>query len=148
MRQSKPVLLQAAVTLTVPFHDVDPAGLVWHGNYFRYFEAARCAALDKIDYSYRQMADSGVVWPVADLQSRFSAPVRFHDVINVEARMTEWEYRMVFEYSLTQADGALAASGKTIQVPVDMNDGELLIGAPSVLAERMQAHLELQGQNG
>ncbi|MEM8546835.1 MAG: acyl-CoA thioesterase [Pseudomonadota bacterium] len=131
-------ILTAEVELTVPFHDVDPAGLVWHGNYFRYFEAARCAALDLIDYSYRQMADSGVVWPVADLKSRFSSPVRFHDVVRVEAQLKEWEYRMVFDYTLTLADGTVAATGRTIQVPVDMQSGELLIGAPEFLAERIR----------
>ncbi len=29
------------VELTIPFHDVDAMGVVWHGNYFRYFEIAR-----------------------------------------------------------------------------------------------------------
>lgn len=29
------------VDLTIPFHDVDVMGVVWHGNYFRYFEIAR-----------------------------------------------------------------------------------------------------------
>ena len=40
--------LQATVMLTVPFHDADPAGVAWHGNYFRYFDEARCAMLDRI----------------------------------------------------------------------------------------------------
>ncbi len=132
-------ILTAEVELTVPFHDVDPAGLVWHGNYFRYFEVARCAALDIIDYSYQQMADSGVIWPVSDLKSRFRSPVRFHDVVRVVARMMEWEYRMVFDYTLSQRDGTVAATGRTVQVPVNMESGELLIGAPAVLAERIRS---------
>ena len=35
--------LHAQVTLTVPFQDADPTGLVWHGNYFRYYDVARVA---------------------------------------------------------------------------------------------------------
>ena len=34
----------------IPFHDIDPMGVVWHGNYFRYFEIAREALLNQIDY--------------------------------------------------------------------------------------------------
>ena len=33
----------AEVELTIPFHDVDMMGVAWHGNYFRYFEVARCS---------------------------------------------------------------------------------------------------------
>ena len=32
--------LSASVDITVPFHDADPAGVAWHGNYFRYFDDA------------------------------------------------------------------------------------------------------------
>ncbi|WP_368860434.1 acyl-CoA thioesterase, partial [Klebsiella pneumoniae] len=47
------------VSITVPFHDVDAMEVVWHGNYFRYFEIAREALLDQFDYGYRAMRDSG-----------------------------------------------------------------------------------------
>lgn len=43
----------AEVELTVPFHDVDMMGVVWHGNYFRYFEIAREALLNQFNYGYR-----------------------------------------------------------------------------------------------
>lgn len=140
--------LTATVRLTVPFHDVDPAGLVWHGNYFRYFEEARCAVLDRIGYNYRQMAESGVIWPLADLRSRFTAPVRYHDEITVEARLVEWEYRLVFDYVLRGPDGAVAATGRTVQVPVSMDGGELLIGAPEVLERRIEKALALRDNDG
>jgi acyl-CoA thioester hydrolase len=41
------------VEITIPFHDVDMMGVVWHGNYFRYFEIAREALLNQFDYGYR-----------------------------------------------------------------------------------------------
>ena len=49
----------AEVVLTVSFHDCDPMGVVWHGNYFRFFEVAREALLRSINYSYGEMAASG-----------------------------------------------------------------------------------------
>ena len=54
----------AEVEVLVPFHDIDAMRIVWHGNYFRYFEVARCALLASIDYDYEQMGASGYV--VAD----------------------------------------------------------------------------------
>ena len=34
-------LREIGVELEVPFHDIDGLGIVWHGNYFKYFELAR-----------------------------------------------------------------------------------------------------------
>jgi acyl-CoA thioester hydrolase len=36
------------VELEVPFFDLDPMNIVWHGNYVKYLEVARCALLETI----------------------------------------------------------------------------------------------------
>lgn len=132
-------LFSAHVQLEVPFHDADPAGLVWHGNYFRYLELARCAVLEQIGYNYRQMAESGFLWPLTDLRTRFTAPIRYGDRIDVSATLVEWEYRMVFEYEITGADGGTRARARSVQVPVDRETNELVIGAPGVFVRLVLA---------
>ena len=126
-------LITRRVELNVPFHDVDPAGVVWHGHYFRYLELARCKALEALGYSYREMAASGYIWPVTDLSCRFTAPIRYQDDIVIEATLVEWEYRLVFDYRVLSPDGQELARGHTTQVPVDQESGELVIGNPPVL---------------
>ena len=34
--------IQTNCTLEVEFYDLDPMDVVWHGNYIKYLEAARC----------------------------------------------------------------------------------------------------------
>ena len=68
-------LHQAEVTLEIPFHDLDPAGYVWHGHYAKYLELARCELLKQFDYNYDAMTRSGFLWPVVDLQMRFIKPL-------------------------------------------------------------------------
>ncbi len=36
---------EVTVEHTVPFHDVDPLFVVWHGHYFKYFEYGREALM-------------------------------------------------------------------------------------------------------
>ena len=131
--------LEASVDITVPFHDADPAGVVWHGNYFRYFELARCELLERMDYDYAQMARSGCVWPVVDLNSRFNKPVKFQDKITVVARLVEWEYRLMMRYRVLDANSNEAARAMTIQVPVDLKTGELMIGVPADFEQRVKS---------
>jgi acyl-CoA thioester hydrolase len=37
--------VRAEVEVEVPFHDVDLAGVVWHGHYMKYLENARWALM-------------------------------------------------------------------------------------------------------
>ena len=41
--------------LDVPFYDVDPMNIVWHGNYIKYLEQARCDMFSKIGYTFRRI---------------------------------------------------------------------------------------------
>ncbi len=135
-------LLRESVTLRVPFHDVDPAQVVWHGNYYKYFEHARCALLEQIQYNYNHMAQSGLVWPVVECSARYIKPIRYDQLIQVEAILTEWDYRIDMDYQVRSMDDELLTTGKTSQVPLDAKTWELVLGSPPVLLENVSAAME------
>ena len=59
------------------FFDVDAMHIVWHGNYVKYLETARCAFLSSIGYDYNEMGRQGYSWPIVQMNSNTSAlPVR------------------------------------------------------------------------
>jgi len=134
--------LQATVMLTVPFHDADPAGVAWHGNYFRYFDEARCALLDRIGYGYRQMMESGLLWPIVQAEVKYVRALPFDSRISVVARLVEWDYRLKIAYEIFDAESCRTTTGHTVQVAVDAVTGEMHVGAPEVLRERLRAYLE------
>ena len=133
-----PSELTAEVEVVVPFHDLDPAGIVWHGNYAKYFELARCELLKKFHYNYDQMLESGYMWPVIDLRIRFVQMIRFEQHIRVAAALTEWEYRLGIDYLITDSDtGARLTKGNTLQVAVDLRTRELCLMSPAVLFDKL-----------
>ena len=131
-------LPRAEVTLTVPFFDADMLGIVWHGHYAKYFEIARCALLETIDYDYLTMKATGYVWPVVDLHVRYLAPARFGQTLRVTARMLEYEYRLKLAYEIHDPEGRRLAKGTTVQVAVAVDSGEMCFGSPPVLLERIE----------
>ncbi len=133
--------LSAAVHLAIPFHDCDPAGVAWHGNYFRYFDAARCALLDRIDYGYRRMVDSGFLWPIVQADVKYIRPLPYDTRVTVMARLVEWDYRLKLAYEIVDATGSRMTTGHTVQVAVDAATGEMHVGAPAVLREQMRRYL-------
>jgi acyl-CoA thioester hydrolase len=133
---------EASVDIKIPFHDVDMMEITWHGHYVKYFEIARCALLDSIDYNYSQMRDSGYAWPIIDMRIRYPGPSRFGQVITVKARIKEWENRLKIDYEIRdKISGQRLTRGYTAQVAVDINSREMLIESPQVLFQKLgQAH--------
>ena len=129
--------LSACTTLKVPFYDLDPIGIVWHGNYAKYFEVARCALLDQIDYGYDEMKASGYLWPVIDLRVRYIKPLVFGQNITVRATIKEWENRLLIDYLITDERGVRMTKGTTVQVAVDLATKEMCLASPPVLLERV-----------
>ncbi|WP_028007446.1 acyl-CoA thioesterase [Solimonas flava] len=128
----------AEAEILVPFHDCDPLGIVWHGNYTRYFEVARCALLDRIAYNYTEMVESGYAWPVIDLHLRYVKAIRFNQRIVASATIEEWEHRLKIAYAIRDAaSGERLARGHTIQVAVTLPDFQMQYASPDVLAHKL-----------
>jgi acyl-CoA thioester hydrolase len=142
-------LISAEVEIQAPFHDLDPMAVVWHGHYAKYFEIARCALLDKIDYSIPQMRDSGYAWPVIELFVRYTGPVRFGQRIHVRADLIEWENRLKILYLVSDAaSGRRLTRGHTVQAAVQAATGEMCLESPQVLASRLRAQGAGEGAGG
>jgi acyl-CoA thioester hydrolase len=128
----------AEVELDVQFFDLDPMEIVWHGNYVKYLEIARCALFDQIDYNYVQMKASGYSWPIIDLQLRYAGPATFQQRIKIRASIVEWENRLKIDYLISDAaSGRRLTRGSTTQVAVDMRTLEMCFVSPPILFEKL-----------
>ncbi len=135
-------MIASEVFIRVEFYDLDPMEVVWHGNYARYLEVARCELLNRIGYNYPQMAESGYVWPIVDMRIKYVGPARFGQMLRVEAMLAEWENRLKIDYRIYDGDGgAVLTKAHTIQVAVNAETRELCLECPSVLTDKVQALL-------
>lgn len=129
---------KAEVEWTLPFHDLDPMEVVWHGNYARYFEYARTALLQSFDYDYPQMRDSGYAWPVIDLCVRYARPLVYQQRIVIQATLVEWEHRLKIKYEIRDAQsGERLTRGHTVQVAVKLPEMSMCFASPAILFEKL-----------
>ena len=141
MRQVKSILSNTT-TIEIPFYDVDAMNIVWHGNYIKYFEVARCALLEKIQYGYHEMKASGYGWPVIDVRIKYVRPCQFKQRINVMASLIEYENRLKIQYLITDhKSGQKLTTGYSIQVAVNMQTQELCFASPQILIDKLQDYL-------
>ena len=139
MRKAKaPSRWSADVEIQVQFYDLDPMEVVWHGNYVKYLEVARCALLDAIGYNYAEMKASGYMWPVVDMNLRYAAPATFGQRLSVRAEIVEWENRLRIDYLVSDAaSGRRLNRASTTQVAVDVASGEMCFVSPPVLFQKL-----------
>lgn len=135
-----PVRIEVEVEIVVPFQDCDPMGVAWHGNYFRYLEAARSALLNKLEYNYDQMTASGYAWPVVDTRVKFVRPTRYGDRLRVRATLVEYENRLKIDYEIRDsATGQRVTRAHTTQVAVEMEKEEICFCSPQELIDKVRA---------
>ena len=139
MRKAKtPARWWAEVEMQVQFFDLDPMQIVWHGNYVKFLEVARCALLDKIAYNYEQMRESGYMWPIIEMNLRYAGPASFGQRLLLRAEIVEWENRLRIDYLiLDAASGKRLNRATTTQVAVDIQSGEMCFVSPAILFEKL-----------
>lgn len=126
------------IDIEIPFHDIDMMEFIWHGNYAKYFEIARCALREKINYNYPQMRDSGYSWPVIDIRIRYIKPAVFMQIITVKCCCVEWENRLKIAYLIVDKQtGSRLTKGYGIQVAVDRQTQEMRLTSPTILFEKL-----------
>ena len=137
-KNAKPSRWWAEIEMQVQFYDLDPMEIIWHGNYVRYLEQARCALFDKIGYNYVEMKASGFAWPIIELQLRYAGPATFRQYLKIRAEIVEWENRLKIDYLITDAaTGKRINRASTVQVAVNIENREMCFVSPPVLFERL-----------
>ena len=132
----------AEVTFPVEFYDVDSMQVVWHGNYVKYMEKARCALLDKIGFGYLVMAAEHFAFPVTEVKVKYVRSLRFGEQVRAIARLYEWETCLKIKYEFyNAATGALTTKAESTQMAVNMDTGESLFACPPVFVQRVEALL-------
>ena len=132
------MLYQAETILNVEFYDLDPMNVVWHGNYVKYLEAARCDMLNKLGYNYMDMKKDGVCYPIATVDMKYIKPCVFNQQLRVVSSIEEIEPSLIIKYTIFDKNtGEKLFKAKTMQICVDINTKESVYDAPENLKKKL-----------
>lgn len=134
--------LSLTTDIIVPFHDLDPLEIVWHGHYVKYAEIARNRLLKKIGYDYPEMKESGYAWPIIEFKMRYIKPATYGLKLQVDARIKEVQNRLYVEYLITDPNHKRISKGHSIQVAVNIKSGEMCLASPQVLLDLIQKRVD------
>ena len=127
--------------IRVEFYDLDPMDVVWHGNYVKYLEVARCNMLAKLGYNYVDMKNDGYAYPVATMEMKYIKPCTFGQELKVVSIVEEIEPALVIKYVIfDNKTGEKMFKAKTMQIAVDINTRKTVYEAPENLKKKIASY--------
>jgi acyl-CoA thioester hydrolase len=114
--------LQEVARIRVIYGDTDQMGMVYYGNYLRYFEVARNEYLRLAQIPYRAFEEQhGLHLPVVEATVHYRRPARYDDELQILAAVTEVTGASArFVYEIRRApEGELLVEGHTIHACID-----------------------------
>ena len=127
------------VTLKVPFYDLDPMQIVWHGNYLKYFDIARSELYDYLGVDLFAFHDeTRYIFPIIRTAVKHIRPLKRGDEFVCRATVKEARTKIVvaFEIRLVK-DGAICARGSTEQVAVREPEMEMEFSIPEEISRAL-----------
>ena len=111
------------------YADTDRSQVVYHANYLHYFELGRASLMRETAYPYREIEESGFVYPVIEIGVTYITPLYYDDPICIYTRPALLErVRLRFDYMITRTESteivckgftrhcAVNASGTPVEV--------------------------------
>ena len=117
---------------TVPFHDLDPLQMVWHGNYLKYFDVARSTLFSRAGIDlFGYFKKTNYLFPITKTTTKHIAPLRYLDEFKSTATVVEAEYKIVIDFEIRLLNkNQLCAKGKSEQVAVKYPEMEIVFEIP------------------
>ena len=102
-------------TLRTLYADTDRSQVVYHSNYLRYFEFGRASLMRDAAYAYREIEESGFVYPIISTGLDYYRPLHYDDLMRIYTRPGTLErVKLRFDYVITHdPSGDIVCTGYT-----------------------------------
>lgn len=121
----------------VPYADTDQMGVVYYGNYLRFFEMVRNEYFRDIDYLYSQLEEEGFMLPVVEAHVDYKSPALYDDELTFSVHMAKLKgCRIRMQNEVHNQDGKLICKGYTTHCFM-CKIKRKPVGAPESLIKRL-----------
>lgn len=125
----------------VRYAETDQMGVVYHSNFFLYFEVARVESIRQLGFSYADMEKIGVIMPVVDVHCRYLRPALYDDLLTIKTTLKELplHHKIEFHHEVFNEKGALLVVGRIILYFMEAKTMKRT-GMPGQLLKKLQPY--------
>lgn len=107
-------------TQKIRYSDCDPQGIVFNGNYARYWDDALTDWLEEAGYGGEELGGSGVDIVTARVEMDFKSSARLGEVLETTVEVERFgNTSMTLAFATRRSDGTVVAEGREISVFID-----------------------------
>ena len=129
--------------IRVRYSETDQMGVVYHSNYFYYFESSRAESIRQLGYTYVDMEKMGIIMPVIEVHCKYLKPARYDDLLIVKTILKELpvNHKIEFHHEVLNDKKELLAIGKVTLYFMDAKKMKRTT-MPSWLQEKLQPYFD------
>ncbi|HOZ68153.1 MAG TPA: thioesterase family protein [Chitinophagaceae bacterium] len=127
--------------IRVRYAETDQMGVVYHSNFFPYFESARTESIRELGFTYADMEKMGVIMPVVDVHCRYIRPARYDDLLTIRTTLKEMplQHKIEFHHDVYNEKEEHLATAKITLYFVEAGTMKKTV-MPKQLQEKLQAY--------
>ena len=129
--------------IRVRYAETDQMGVVYHSNYFPWFESARAESIRSLGYTYADMEKMGIIMPVVDVHCRYLRPAKYDELLTVRTTLKELpiHHKIEFFNDVYNEQNELLASAKIILYFMERN-GMKKAAMPETLKKKIERYFQ------
>jgi len=129
--------LKNELEFDIRFSETDAMGVVWHGNYLKFFEDGREAFGKKYGIEYLDIYHKGFYTPIVKSVINHKSPINYgHRAKIITTLKPSKAAKIIFEYEIINlTTGKISATGTTIQVFLTTKTRKLELYTPKFYVE-------------
>lgn len=103
------------IIITPRYSETDQMGIIYHANYFPWFEMGRTDLLRLIGYSYKSIEDMGILFPLTEGNCKYKTAAKYDEDVKLVTKFGLLKgTKARFDYEIYRvSDGLHLASGFT-----------------------------------
>ncbi|WP_372774282.1 acyl-CoA thioesterase [Mangrovibacterium sp.] len=128
--------------LRVYYEDTDKMGVVYYGNYPRYYEIGRTELIRSLGVSYKEMEDSGIMLPASSLKVNYIKSAYYDDLLTIVTIVDKIpQVKFPIRTEIYNEQGELINEGETVLAFFDRNTGKPC-RAPKYFVEKIAGYFK------
>lgn len=127
--------------IRILYSDTDSYGVVWHGAYTKWFEAARVGLVENLGLPLEELEENGTVFPVVEMNIRYKSSARMNERIIIKTNIAEVKpLSVTFEHKVYEKNtNTLRVIAHTTIVVIDAKTGKMYRRIPEELYSKFIA---------
>lgn len=121
--------------IRILYSDTDSYGVVWHGSYTKWFEAARVELVEKLGLELETLEKNNILFPVVEMNIRYKSSAKMNERIIIKTHIKEVKpVSITFEHNVYEKEtGTLRVNANTTIVVINSETGKLYRRIPEDL---------------